>query len=485
MKFANLLLAVLLVWGVGQGRTAMAALPEGTTPAAQWVTIDFTNVELPIFIKFISELIGKNFVIDEKVKGKVTIYSPAKISVQKAYHVFESVLELKGFRAVPSGEIIQIVPTAESVPERNLYVYTLENATAEDVAKLLSGLQQAAARPPGGVTQRVSSTGNRFEGPIQVAADKSTNSLIVTASQSDYDALTKVIRQLDTKRRQVFVEAVIMEVTLDRLKELGMDITALFGYTNSSANLTVIGGANQAPEDLFNVVNLPAGVSVQPINIRAALHALQTMSDVNILSTPQLLASDNKEAEIIVGENRPFPSGETVTSGGNVTNQIVRKDVGVTLRLTPHIMEDEVVKLDLFQEISAVQESVSQQVGTQVVGPTTTKRSATTTIIVGSRQTVVIGGLIRNDLLVTQKKIPLLGDIPVLGWLFKFRSARTQKTNLMIFLTPYIVKDQSELAAIREQKQEEASQFLDREHVENRERFDPVLSPAGGDAVVR
>jgi len=246
MRFTKLLLAVLLMWGMGQGRTALAALPEGTTPAAQWVTIDFTNVELPIFIKFISELIGKNFVIDEKVKGKVTIYSPARISVQKAYHVFESVLELKGFRAVPSGEIIQIVPTNESVPERNLYVYTLENATAEDVAKLLSGLQQAP-RAAGGVTQRVSSTGNRFEGPIQVAADKSTNSLIVTASQSDYDALTKVIRQLDMKRRQVYVEAVIMEVGLDRLKELGLDVTALFAYTDSSSNLTVIGGANQPP----------------------------------------------------------------------------------------------------------------------------------------------------------------------------------------------------------------------------------------------
>jgi len=190
MKSAKLLLAILLVWGVGQGRPVLAALPDGAKPASQWVTIDFTNVELPIFVKFVSELIGKNFVIDEKVKGKVTIYSPAKISVQKTYQVFEAVLELKGFRAVPSGEIIQIVPTAESVPERNLYVYALENATAEDLAKLLSGLQSARPPGPGVTTQRVSSAGNRFEGPIQVAADKATNSLIVTASQTDYVALT-------------------------------------------------------------------------------------------------------------------------------------------------------------------------------------------------------------------------------------------------------------------------------------------------------
>jgi general secretion pathway protein D len=483
MKFASLLLAILLVWGGGQDRAALAALPEGTTPAAQWVTIDFTNVELPIFVKFISELIGKNFVIDEKVKGKVTIYSPAKISVQKAYHVFEAVLELKGFRAVPSGEIIQIVPAAESFPERNLYVYTLENATAEDVAKLLGGLQ--APRPPGGIPQRVLSGGNRFEGPIQVAADKATNSLIITSSQSDYDALTKVIRQLDVKRRQVYVEAVIMEVGLNRVKELGLDVSALVGYTSSKYDLAVLGGANQAPEDLFKLVNLPAGFSLQSVNLRAALHALQNSADVNILSTPQLLASDNKEAEIIVGENRPFPSSQSETTGGLINTSIVRKDVGITLKMTPHIMEDDIVRLDLFQEISAVADTVSQQVGTLAVGPTTTKRSTTTTIIVNNRQTIVIGGLIRDNLNTSEKKIPLLGDIPILGWLFKFKSTTTEKTNLMIFLTPYIVKDQSELTLIKERKQEEVSGFLQREQVKNRERFDPVLTPGGTNPVVR
>jgi general secretion pathway protein D len=483
MKFNKLLIAVLLVCGMGQGRPAMAALPDGTTPAAQWVTIDFTNVELPIFIKFISELIGKNFVIDERVKGKVTIYSPAKISVEKAYHVFEAVLELKGFQAVPSGEIIQIVPASQSVPERSLYVYTLENAVAEDVAKLLGGLQ--SPRTPAGVTQRVSSTDNRFEGPIQVTADKATNSLIINASQSDYDTLTKVIQQLDAKRRQVYVEAVIMEVGLDHLKSLGVDLSALIGYSSSTYNLAVLGGVNQPPENLFNLVNLPSGISLQTYNIRAALNALQNMADVNILSTPQLLASDNKEAEIIVGENVPIPSGQNQTTGGTITTTITRQDVGITLKFTPHIMEDSTVKLDLLQEITAVEETVSQQVGTLAVGPTLTKRSATTTIIVNNRDTIVIGGLIRDDQTTSNRKIPLLGDIPVLGWLFKTKSVEHRKTNLMIFLTPYIVKDQSELTAIRERKQQESRRFLDREHVEGRDEYDSILTPGANEPVVR
>jgi general secretion pathway protein D len=484
MKSASLLFAVLLVCAMGQGRTAMAALPEGTAPAAQWVTIDFTNVELPIFVKFISELIGKNFVIDDKVKGKVTIYSPAKISVQKAYHVFEAVLELKGYRAVPVGDIIQIVPTNESVPDRNLYVYALENAIAEDVAKLLGGLQAPRA---GGLAagQRYLSRGNRFEGPIQVTADKASNSLIIAASQTDYDALSKVIKQLDLKRRQVYVEAVIMEVGLDRLKSLGVDLSALIGYSSSTYNLAVLGGVNQPPENLFNLVNLPAGITLQTYNIRAALNALQSLADVNILSTPQLLASDNKEAEIIVGENVPIPSGQNQTTGGTITTTITRQDVGITLKFTPHIMEDNTVKLDLLQEITQVEQTVSQQVGTLAVGPTLTKRSATTTVVVDNSQTIVIGGLIRDDQTITSRKIPLFGDIPVLGWLFKTKSVQHRKTNLMIFLTPYIVKDQAELTAIREKKQLDSRQFLEREHVTGRQEFDSVLNPGGNEPLVK
>jgi general secretion pathway protein D len=483
MKSVRLVLAVLLLAG-GLGRPAAAALPQGADPAAEWVTIDFTNVELPLFIKFISELVRKNFVIDERVKGKVTIYSPEKVPVEKAYQLFESVLELKGYRAVPSGEIIQIVPAAEAVAERNLYVYSLANANAEEVAKVLGALQ--AGRPTAaGVTQRVVSSGNRFDGPVQVLADKPTNSLIITASQTDYETLTTIIKQLDEKRRQVYVEAVIMEVELGRLKELGTDLSALVGYSSSSADLAVIGGANQAPEDLFGLVNLPSGVSLQSVNLRVALRALRSDASVNILSTPQLLASDNKEAEIVVGENRPFPTGQSETTGGTVLTKIERKDVGITLRLTPQILEDDVVRLDLFQEISTVAEEVSQEVGDVAVGPTTRKRSATTTVIVHDQQTIVIGGLIRDNLITGQRKIPLLGDIPLLGWLFKFKSVRSEKTNLLIFLTPYIISNQTELAALRERKKQEASDFLDQHRPDGRERFTPYLTPDGSGSVLQ
>jgi general secretion pathway protein D len=199
---------------------------------------------------------------------------------------------------------------------------------------------------------------------------------------------------------------------------------------------------------------------VSAFNVRAVLTALQRRDDVNILSTPQILTSDNQKAEIVVGENRPFPTGQSQTSGGNTITTIERRDVGITLRLTPQIMESDLVKLDVFQEISSVS-GESQAVGSIPLGVITNKRSATTSVLVEDGQTAVIGGLIRDNVVVGERKIPLLGDIPVLGWLFKFRSKRTEKTNLLIFLTPTIVKGPKEMAELRGAKSDNMSRTME------------------------
>jgi general secretion pathway protein D len=190
------------------------------------------------------------------------------------------------------------------------------------------------------------------------------------------------------------------------------------------------------------------------------LTALQSRDDVNILSTPQILTSDNQKAEIVVGENRPFPTGQSQTTGGNTITTIERRDVGITLRLTPQILESNLVKLDVFQEISAVA-GESQAAGSIPLGVVTNKRSATTSVLVQDGQTAVIGGLIRDNVVKGERKIPLLGDIPVLGWLFKFRTERTEKTNLLIFLTPTILKGPKEMATLREAKSEAMSRYMD------------------------
>ncbi|HZR47386.1 MAG TPA: secretin N-terminal domain-containing protein [Candidatus Manganitrophaceae bacterium] len=427
------------------------------------VTLDFNNVDLPVFIKFISELIGKNFAIDEKVKGKVTIFSPSRMTIERAYDLFLSVLELKGFMVVSGDQISQIVPVAELPPERAVRVYSLENTSAEEMAKLLLGLAAKGAAP----ARRAPRPSGELTGTVQVLADKATNSLIITATNEDYEVIKKVIQKVDMKRRQVFVEAVVLELNADKTRDLGTDLSAVFGYRTPNGQVAAIGGINQNPTDLIALAQVP-GVRVGTVNIQALLHALESRSDVNVLSTPQILTSDNQKAEIVVAENIPFPGAQSQTVGGNVQTTIERKDVGIILRLTPQVLENDQVKLDLYQEISSVVDT-SQSVGGVVLGPTTNKRSANTSVIVHHAETAVIGGLIRDDIVVTERKIPLLGDIPLLGWLFHFKSKQYQKTNLVIFLTPYLVREEADLERIKEKRIEKAAAFLEENALDRRE----------------
>jgi general secretion pathway protein D len=443
--------------GFAQAPGAGAATPAGTSGPK--ISLDFKDVDLPVLVKFFSELTQRNFVIDEKVRGKVTIFSPSKLSVDDAYRVFLSVLELKGFSAVPSGEVTQILPVAEVPADRVVEVYPLAHANAEELVKVLNVVVSRPAQA-GPARPGLRSAGD-FEGTIQVLADKPTNSLIVTGTARDLAILKDIVGKLDTARRQVYVEAVIMEVAVNRLREIGGDVTALFGAQSPSRNLTFLGGLNESPPEFTSLLQPDIDFTdVSAFNVRAVLRALQSRNDVNILSTPQILTSDNQKAEIVVGENRPFQTGQSQTSGGNTITTIERRDVGITLRLTPQILESNVVKLDVFQEISSVSRE-AQSAGDAALGVVTNKRAATTSVLVADGQTAVIGGLIRDNVVTTESKIPLLGDIPLLGWLFKFRSKGTEKTNLLIFLTPTIVKTPTEMAEMREAKSERMGRFMD------------------------
>jgi general secretion pathway protein D len=194
------------------------------------------------------------------------------------------------------------------------------------------------------------------------------------------------------------------------------------------------------------------------------------------------LTSDRQKAEIVVGQNVPFPGAQSQTVGGNVQTTIERKDVGITLRLTPVIMANNKVKMDLFQEISSVVATAGT--GSASLGPTTNKRSATTNVIVNDGQTAVIGGLIRDDVILTTTSIPFLGRIPLLGWFFKKESKRTEKTNLLIFVTPYIVPEgegKGGLDAIRGRKLKETLDFMEKNKVEGgdgrKETIDKMIAP--------
>lgn len=573
------------------------------------VVLNFNEVDISTMVKFISDLTGKNFILDDRVKGKISVYSPSKLSIEEAYNVFTSVLELKGFTVVQSGKVAKIVPSSsakqsgfkllpqgEQAPVNESYVaqvvklefiapqeavtflqpmvskdghlsafgpgnlllmvdsainirklhgilqtidtertregveiiylknasaesavttvrqwlsgsdgksggqpaapgggsttsvladqrlnallvfgndtakkairelvekldvtppeasskvnvYYLENTDATEMAKVLDGVVKGitaqAATPPGGAAPQASPFDS---GKVTITPDKASNSLVIMASTTDYSNLVQVIKKLDRRSKQVFVQVLIAEVSLDKSNEVGVQ-TGLIGGGSPNSSLTIAGlydplGALTAVGGLLTQGGsaLTPNITPTPLNITAVLKALDKRGLLNILSTPNILTSDNKEAEINVGENVPFQGAATQSTFGT-TQSVERKDIGINLKIKPQISEGDYIRMDINQEISAVKDSKGQ-----AIDLVTTKRSAKTSVVVKDKETVAIGGLIQDTEEETISKVPLLGDIPLLGWLFKSRTKTRKKTNLMILLTPHIVKDATDLA---------------------------------------
>ena len=591
-------------------------------PDERYVTIDFDNVDIGIFIKFISELTGKNFVVDKGVRGKVTIISPTKISVKEAYKVFESVLEVHGFTTVPAGNITKIVPALQArtksietrlreeaiipedkvatqlipleyaspdelkklftpliskssvmvsypptrmlivtdvlsnikrllrivkeidvvgigeeisviplyhatasdlskslgdifqrrvrrpkkgepigpairiVPdertnclivlateddtfrvkelvglldmeiprgEGDIHVYYLQNAIAEDLVKVLTALPTEERK------EVVKGKAPVISKEVQIVADKATNSLIIQAKRHDYLILEDIIKKLDIPRRMVYLEALIMEVNVDKDFRLGTEWHAVEEIgSHEGRDIGAFGGSitgeGMSPtiDITTGAASLPLGLSlgvlgeyitigdIQFPSIWAVLRAYQKDSDVNIISTPQILTTDNEEAEIMVGENVPYLTREEITG---VTEREYAtyeyRDVGVTLKVTPQINQERFVRLKIFQEL------VKLKAGTVEFKPTTLKRTAETTVIVKDKNTVVIGGMIGESTESGTYKVPCLGDIPGLGWLFRSISKVQNKTNLVVFLTPHIIENPMEAEELYREKKEE------------------------------
>jgi general secretion pathway protein D len=606
------IVSTLLLLGV-----LLAPLPA----MAKGVVLNFSDVDIVTMAKFISDLTGKNFVMDDRVKGKISVFSPGKLTPDEAFNLFTSVLELKGFTLSQVGKVYKIIPTPsakqsgmkiltdgqrgpvnesyiaqvislEHIPAQEavaflqpvvskdgyisafgpanmllvvdsslnirkvqdiihlidsdqqrekaeviylknsgadalskviqewlksrdksvkpgqpqsssgglvvsdarlnalvvfgtdkdkddvrslvalldvvpptstskINVYYLENADATDVAKVMDAMLKGAPVPGQPNVANVANAGNQspFEGgKITITPDKATNSLVVMASPADYQSIVNVIEKLDKRRRQVFVQAVIAEVSLDKLKDLGVQWGLLGAAADKNASVV---GAYDPQGTLSQLATtlaaLTAGgfapaLTASPANFGVILKALNSNGAVNVLSNPTIMTSDNKEAEIFVGENVPFvTSSTTYNTGVAQTSNIERKDTGITLKITPQISEGEYVKLDIYQEISAVKDALSRGAAADI---TTTKRSAKTSVVVKDKDTIVIGGLIQDSDTETVSKVPFLGDIPLLGWLFKTRSKERKKTNLLILLTPRIMKGAEEMAEVTGRQKE-------------------------------
>jgi general secretion pathway protein D len=416
-------------------------------------------------------------------------------------------------------EFLKRVDTAPAA-EGRIHVLSLQHAVADELAQVLTRMlsgtaaatgggraargQAAAAAPAAG---GASGADGLFEGAVRVTADKATNSLIVTSSTRDYAQLRLVIDHLDRERRQVFIEAVIMDLSADRSNTLGISYhggatAGLFGQEES----LILGGFNaiesitgptqlqalalgvrgpDLPGTEGRIPLLPPGISIPAFGV--ALNAIATSQDTNVLSTPHIIAMDNTEAEINVGENIALQTNQSggnlaglapLLSGGLAGGQGVqglgalgalgalggapRQDIGTKIKLTPHINRNNQVRLEIEEEISE-QGATTGDIGAVSI----VQRNAKTTVMVDDQQTVVIGGLMRDTKRTAHTKIPLLGDLPVLGFLFRNSVTQTEKTNLLLILTPYVIQSQEDLRKVFTRKMQERQEFLDRYFVFN------------------
>ncbi|MHB1950557.1 MAG: type II secretion system secretin GspD [Acidiferrobacteraceae bacterium] len=346
------------------------------------------------------------------------------------------------------------------------HVVYLRNASAKNLARilraLLEGQAAASARsaspaatpgPPGAVPVAA----HRLR-PSLVEADPSSNALVISASNAVYNNLRNVIAKLDVRRAQVFVQALIAEVTSTRAAEFGIQWGAAArlgaGTIAGLANFPLTGAgivstalnpssiANDAGLSVGYVgesITLPNGQTVTGLG--ALARALQQDTDVNVLSTPDLLTLDNATAKIMVGQNVPFLTGSYAQAAGvpgapvNPFQTIERKDVGLSLKIKPQISEGNAIKLAIHEEVSSIAPTT-----TTAIDLITNKRSLDTTVLVDDGHTIVLGGLIENNVQESKQEIPLLGQIPIIGELFRYRNRQKTKTNLMIFLKPTIVR---------------------------------------------
>ncbi len=587
--------------------TALCALgllvgASGSAYAESKITFNLKDADIQTVIATVSEFTGKNFIVDPRVKGKATVISSKPMGKEEVYYTFLSLLEVHNFAAIPSGNLIKILPDVNAkqgntpvvnnrnpgkgdemvtrviaienvnaaqlvpilrplVPQQghlaayansnvlilsdrasnvarlmkiidrvdiasgnDIEVHPLKHASASEVVRILESLRrQKKGKDPntastlvadertnsilisGGKSERLhiralvshldtplENTGNtkviylryaqakdlvpvltglgdsiskgkaskgkgaksQTATPLNIQAHESTNALVINGSPDIIRALEGVISKLDIRRAQVLIEAVIAEISQNRMAELGVQWIAdgtpggngpIGGISFGSNNILGIAGA--AATGQIPSINPGAFLGLgkfnsDNVNFGMMVSALEGDGDTNILSTPTIVTLDNEEAEIVVGQNVPFITGSYSSTGtggsspGNPFQTIKRENIGITLKVKPQINEGDAIKLDIEQKVDDVAGGVSG-----AADLVTNTRSIKTTVLVDDGGALALGGLIKESLIETEQKVPLLGDIPVLGALFRYRNTQKQKTNMMVFMRPIILRD--------------------------------------------
>lgn len=357
-----------------------------------------------------------------------------------------------------------------STKSGTIQVIYLQHADATKIAEIITGLltqRSQSVRTVKAGARTSAGNASMAAQPSMIQADESLNALVVQAEPGQMAEIKSIVSQLDVRRAQVLIEAAIVEISASAGQDLGVQWG--FGFNNEGP----VGGINfdnvgnsistiaaavanptaAATTALANGITLGGGKrSGDSIEFGAILQALASTANTNILSTPSIMTIDNQEAEIVVGQNVPFITGSTTSTSSGTSNPfttVSREDIGLTLRVIPHIHDGDVLRLEIYQETSDL---VAPPAGINASDITTTKRSIKTVILSDDQQTIVLGGLVRDDVIDSVSKVPLLGDVPFFGRLFRSNTQQHSKKNLMVFLRPTILRDEKSATALTHQK---------------------------------
>jgi general secretion pathway protein D len=362
-------------------------------------------------------------------------------------HTNSLIIVADPFTVAQMERLIETLDVPGAVPDSGIKVYRLQHADAEEMAKILKDVKQKIGKKGSAAT--------RSGAKVSISADKATNSLIVFGPPDVIQRTDEMVRALDVRRPQVFVEALIMEITLEKSLQLGVrwqgtvqagDAAIGFGNPNATPQTlaeTLAGGSGAVVGVIGNEITFQGQKFA---SFSAFIQATRQDQDLNILANPQILTLNNEEAVINVSQVVPISSKILRDANQNTTTEFEFKDIGIILKITPQITGNNKVRLIIDQESSAVAAKQSGVTDQQAI--TTLKRSLKTKVLVDNNSTIAIGGLIQDQQVVTVTKVPCLGDIPVLGWFFKSRSEELRKTNLIVFIRPRIITTRDELESI-------------------------------------
>ena len=538
---------------------------------AQSFSLNFNDVEISEFLNVMSQVLGKNIILSDKVKGKITINSAQRVPISEALNVMKSILEIKGFAIIEGDNLIKVVPIKEALQKNidviidgdfidlgkenavtfimelseadaneianvlktlktvdteivvhkslnilifngnasdikglvkiakaldrtpedtddsfiddgaTVHVVNLENADAVSLAEVLSRIpfsqNTVINNAPPARSDRQQQQPNQQQAQLpklSIVANKETNSLIINATGNEFREILRIIKQLDIVRPQILIEAMIIEVDANSSWGFGIN-WSLGGQAGDSllGGSSIMGAVPSYQLPSGNAVsNKTMVVPLEPQNMYLGylnnksilsfllLNATGTNSNINILSTPHILTIDNQEAEFNVGESIAVPSNSRMDMNNNMYYTFEYQPVGLKLKLTPHITTGDKITLELYVEANSVLGSTTASLNA-IIPPNLAKRDIRTKISIQDGSTIVVGGLMRATTTEIENKVPLLGDIPLLGWFFKNKSKEDTKTNLLVFITPRVVTDPEKMKKITDEKQQEFNRLND------------------------